>query len=184
MNELTADEYCDGFIAREHWKILLWPKHQERLRRCTSFLEGSKFADIGCICGHGTAFMKQFRPGEWWAFDFSYKAVNMGADLNPGIDQFCYCSSMFALAGKFHGCFDSVVCSEVIEHIPDDEINKFAAGLLAITRSVLVITTPNRPIKEPGHCRVYNREMLAALAGEYKHEIYSEGDFWYLVVKK
>lgn len=179
--ELSADEYCKGFIAREHWKILEWPKHQERLKRCTSFLEGYRFADIGCICGHGTNKMKKFKPGEWWAIDFSHEAVNKGATIFPDI-QFVYSSSSFALAGKYHEYFDSVVCAEVIEHVPDD--HKFAGHIISLAKSVIVFTTPNRPIKEPGHLRVYNREMLAALAGNYKNEIYSEGDFWFLVIKK
>jgi 2-polyprenyl-3-methyl-5-hydroxy-6-metoxy-1,4-benzoquinol methylase len=78
-----------------------------------------------------------------------------------------------------------VVCSEVIEHVEDPLDFVKVLGEITAPGGALVVTTPNRPVNDPGHLRVFSREMLDALfAGRgVNYEIKSEGRFWYVVAR-
>jgi len=79
-----------------------------------------------------------------------------------------------------------VVCSEVIEHVEDPA--DFVRALVNVTApgGVLVLTTPNRPVSDPGHIRVYSRPMLEGLFADFPGtvEIKSEGRFWYVIARR
>ena len=79
------------------------------------------------------------------------------------------------------GQFDGVVCSEVIEHVEKDQ--ELVNGLIAITKKVLVITTPDREVNDPGHLRVYDKGMLEALFCGQRFKIHRIKPFFYVVVR-
>ncbi len=180
---MDAKTYLEThWIKKQIWTHLSAPHHQDRLRRCAHILEGrggDRFIDVGCGLGHSTAIMKRFFPGQWAGLEFFGDVREPSLKLFPDIDFFT--AADFNLR-PICGRFDGVVCSEVIEHVEDDQ--GLVRGLLDITLQTLVVTTPNRKVHDPGHLRVYTQDALAELfAGENAH-IYSIGKFFYVVVRR
>jgi len=175
----AKDYLVQHWIKNKIWTHLEWPKHQDRFRTCTSYLEGERFIDIGCGLGHSTNILKKFLPGDWSGLEFMQEAVKEAERLFPDI--------IFYYAKDFNflpvcGAFDSVVCSEVIEHVENDK--DLVSGLIEITKKILVITTPNKRINDPGHLRVYTEESLSKLFDGYNFEIVRDGIFFYGILKK
>jgi len=181
---MDAKDYLEShWMKNEVWAHLLYPIHQERLRKCAEAVAGGKaFVDIGCGCGHSTAIMKGFCPGDWTGVDFGESAIVNARKFFPDI-KFLYCLKAEDIP---KGGWDGVVCSEVIEHVEGPD--SFVRTLAEITApgGVLVLTTPNRKVCDPGHLRLYTRPTLEALFKGFPGtaEIRSEGRFFYVVARK
>lgn len=176
MAYLTADEYMKHWIARRVWKHLNWPKHQKRFEIIASLLEGEKFIDVGCAFGHSTAHLKKFRPGDWTGLDFSEQAIRTAKEIFKKKDA----SIKFIFAPTFEDMdhdkiYDSVVCSEVIEHVEDDE--SLIRNLIPLARRRIILTTPCIRVSDPGHVRLYDLETIGKLFSMFC-------DFWTITVKK
>lgn len=178
---MDADQYMKHWEKNRVWLHLQWPKHQRRFKICASFLEGKSFIDIGCAYGHSTSWLRTYKKGDWAGLDFSKKAIEKAKYLfrNEGL-KFYYSENFNLL--PICGMFDGVVCSEVIEHVENDMA--LINGLLSITKKVLIITTPDRKVSDPGHLRVYNEKLLAKLFAGHSFEIKRIKPFFYVVVKK
>lgn len=177
---MKAKEYLENhWIKKEVWTHLEWPKHQVRLQFCAKLLEGSDFIDIGCGIGHSTYHMSQWKEGNWSGMEFWEGAVMQARKLFPKI-KFYYSEdfNFLPICGKH----DGVVCSEVIEHVEDDQV--LINELINITKNVLIITTPNKRINDPGHLRVYTEKTLSKLFNNHNFEIIKEGMFFYAVIRK
>jgi len=181
---MNARDYLEQhWIKNQIWTHLTRKLHQERLKRCTSYLEGETFLDVGCGIGHSTDHMKRFLPGDWSGLEFWDDAAQIARGTFPEI-------TFYSLNEGFNfrpvcGEFDSVVCAEVIEHVEDDQA--LVDRLLDITKKVLVITTPNRKVIDPGHLRVYTPDTLAALCSSVdglEWQIINSARFFYVVIKK
>lgn len=156
---MKAQEYLEShWMKKAVWKRLENPIHQERLRQCSSRLKGERFIDVGCGLGHSTEILRRYRPGSWAGLEFYPPAAAQARKLFPDIDF--YSARDFYLA-PVCGTFDGVVCSEVIEHVEDPE--GLVRGLWEITGQTLVVTTPCRPVNDPGHLRLYTRAALEEL---------------------
>jgi len=158
-----------------------------------SYLKGKIFLDAGCAFGHSTVALKKLCPGKWTGLDFSGRAISRARGIFPekehGI-KFKY-SANFDLLLKlnewfgegFEG-FDSVVCSEVLEHIDEDW--KLFQGLMRITRNFLAISTPCIPIDDPGHIRLYTKDSLSELFEvknkRFGYEITEDRPFFFVKV--
>jgi 2-polyprenyl-3-methyl-5-hydroxy-6-metoxy-1,4-benzoquinol methylase len=181
---MDAKTYLEThWMKHEVWNRLLNPIHQERLRKCAESVKGgTAFVDIGCGCGHSTAIMKGFCPGDWTGVDFGESAIAEARKLFPDI-SFLYClrTSDIPTDG-----WDGVVCSEVIEHVEDPKDFVLELWHLTAPGGVLVVTTPNRPVNDPGHLRVFSRLTLTALFEQFPGtaEIRSEGRFFYVIARK
>jgi len=172
---MNAEEYITKhWVPNKIWTHLEWPKHQKRLRRCAGLVEGETFADVGCACGHSTNIMAKFRVGSWCGIDFSETAVEMARKLFPDL--------IFSTQLEEGTVFDSVVCSEVIEHVEDDKA--LVEQLLAVTRKRLVLTTPSMEVNDPGHLRLYTVPMLHEFATECKCRIVDEDGYYYTTIIK
>ncbi len=156
---MKADEYVIG-----HWeKNRIWennqrPHHQKRLSMCAGYAVGKSFVDVGCCFGHSTQALKALHPGDWSGVDFSEYAVNKAKVLFPDI--------VFQYAPNFRGLmacgkFDTVVCSEVVEHVENDK--ELVRYLKRMTKKTLIITTPNKSVNDPGHLRLYDRATIIGL---------------------
>jgi len=177
---MDADQYMKHWEGKKVWTHLAWPKHQRRFKICASFLEGKNFIDIGCAYGHSTAWLRKFRQGNWAGLDFSKKAIDKANQLFGDKNFKFYYSADYNLL-PICGQFDSVVCSEVIEHVEKDQ--EFVDGLIKITKKILVITTPDRMVFDPGHLRLYNEQSLAKLFDGHNFKIHRIKPFYYVVVK-
>lgn len=161
------------------WTHLEWSRHQARLRACSEACEGAAFYDVGCAFGHSTAIMAGFKPGAWAGVDFSRVGINKAKELYPQT-PFHYLQNINDLPSL--PCVDSVVCSEVIEHVEDPAL--LVSGLKAIARKRVVLTTPSKRVSDPGHLRVYDLLSLSAVLGE-EHPFSIElllGSFWIAVI--
>lgn len=176
---MEAKDYLEQhWMKNKIWTHLGWPKHQDRFRTCVSYLEGKRFIDVGCGLGHSTNILKKFLPGDWSGFEFMQEATNKAKELFPNI-TFYYSPdfNFLPICGKF----DGVICSEVIEHVENDQA--LIKGLIEITKKVLVITTPNKRVSDPGHLRVYTEESLSKLFDGYNFEIVRDGIFFYGIIR-
>jgi len=151
----------------EHWQFnnhLHFPHHQERLKYTAEFLEGS-CVEIGCANGDSMRFLKRFNP------EISIEGVEPTdwgsgeAKKNHECRQF-YAENLPILDNSF----DTVLLSEMIEHVQDPEPALNEAFRIAKKR--VVITTPAKPHPDPDHKRVITpdkmRELLASRAKEVK----------------
>jgi 2-polyprenyl-3-methyl-5-hydroxy-6-metoxy-1,4-benzoquinol methylase len=180
---VEADEYTvQHWVEKKIWTHLDWKMHRNRLEKIASFLEGemSQFLDVGCALGHATARLRELCGGTWTGIDTSVAAVKKAAELFPDIE---FHFSGPGLAGDYIdvGRFDGVVCSEVIEHVPDDQA--LANYLVRSTKSVLVVTTPARDIKDPGHLRLYTEGGLKELFNGQDIMVERDRHFFYLILK-
>lgn len=177
---MNAVQYLEHWKKNRVWMHLLWPKHQRRFELCAASVLGENFIDVGCVFGHSTAELAKFRPGVWTGLDFVEEAIRRGRELFPE-REFIF-SPDYDMGRACGGrVFDSVVCSEVIEHIPEDA--EFIRQLIRIAGRRIVLTTPNRRVSDPGHLRTYTERTLEALLNGCNHEIFSDGPFFYAVVK-
>jgi 2-polyprenyl-3-methyl-5-hydroxy-6-metoxy-1,4-benzoquinol methylase len=170
----------------KHWKpvnknrLLRCKKHQKRFRDCVGYIIGTDYIDVGCAEGHSTNIMKGMKPGNWTGIDFCPRTINSAIIQFPHI-KFKYIDKIENLhrAGKF----DSVICSEVIEHVENDRL--MIDKLIEITRNVLIMTTPSVGVKSVGHLRLYNKTSLRELFSKYPEtEIIEESPFFYMIYRR
>lgn len=176
---LSAEQYITShWIPRKVWTHLDVPKHQERFRTLCKFLEGATFCDVGCACGHSVAHLARINPGVWSGIDFSRTAIDRAKKEFPQFG-FYYVEdpSDMTSAGKF----DSVICSEVIEHAENPD--KLLAALIQIANKVVILSTPCVKVNDPGHIRLYDRPMVDALLAPYPHAVVQTQRFWYLIAR-
>lgn len=121
---------------------------------------------IDCGCGDGsllTRLSREVRCGAMYGIDVARSPVT--ASVCPDL-QFTLQDLGRPLAPCLRGGFDLVLCSEVIEHVPDDQavIDNLAA--LARPGGIVVLTTQTGRIYRTeqflGHLRHYDLRPLAA----------------------
>lgn len=176
---MNASEYMAHWRTKKVWKRLEVPVHQARLKRCARLARGETFIDVGCALGHSTAHLAKFRPGAWAGMDFDQAAVEEARSRFPQF-EFFYSPEYDMTAATGGRRFDSVICSEVIGHVPDDA--GFVRGLIGLARRRVVLTTPNRYIEDPGHLRLYGERSLTRLLAGLKFRIERAGRFFYVVI--
>ena len=183
---MNAKQYLlDHWIKNKIWTHLEWPKHQKRLSQCASHLSGSTFCDVGCGLGHSTEIMGRYKKGKWHGIEFFKEAVKKATELFPDI-KFYYCdNNTFDMSLSTGMVFDGVICSEVIEHVEKPVL--LVKNLWKITAKRMVLTTPGKYVNDPGHLRVYTKQMLQSLmvkAGVEKFTIMLDDPFWYIVGRR
>ena len=182
---LTAEEYITGhWIPKQVWTHLEWPKHQQRFRDVIQYLKGITYCDVGCACGHSTVIMDQLNGnlGKWTGVDFSLTAIKEAVQRFP---NYTWKYAPYPEDVVLTGVYDSIVCSEVIEHA--DDPSRLVKGLLAATNSGgrVIITTPNKHVNDPGHMRVYTEDDLAVLLDGLRYTLkVHQQVFWYIVIDK
>ena len=182
MAEKTADEYIrEHWIPRKVWNNLNAPKHQERLKKCAELTRGNRLADVGCACGHSTEIMRGFRSAEWMGIDFSSIGIQRAKEFFPR-GNWGYIPDLKGLHNLNRFKFDSIVCSEVLEHCKDDRL--LVEGLWNAVEERLVFTTPSVPVNDPGHIRLYDEAMLENLFEGIPHTVENANRFFYIVCDK
>ena len=148
----------------EHWdrnavyNNLERPKHRKRFRAIAARAghpDARTYCDVGCAFGHSTRALADIMGGRWTGVDCSKTAIEKAIPLYPEFEFELWdgVSDM--------GPWDIVICSEVIEHVPNDA--EFAAGLIRAARLRFVVTTPAVEVNDPGHLRLYDADSLREL---------------------
>ncbi len=172
---MTADEYLNGhWIKKRIYTHNENPKHRVRLVAMAERLVGGRFLDVGCACGHSTHALALLHPGEWAGIDFGHTAVEMARRDFP---QYKFFYSKDYNYAAMTGQYDSIVCSEVLEHVPDDR--RFVDEMLGVAKYRIAFSTPNRPVNDPGHLRVYTEDTLRALFPGLPVNIVRDGIFFF-----
>ena len=176
---MNAEQYLSKHWGPRHvWTHLKNKKHQIRLRRCAELVEGEAFADVGCAYGHSTEILAGFRAGRWVGIEFSNVAADKAREFFPS-RGWLFAESVDQL-DRWKGKFDSVVCSEVMEHVEDDALLVQRVAAMATKRAVF--TTPSVKVSDPGHLRVYTPATLQALFFPLRVTILAEPPFYFIVV--
>lgn len=196
---MNADQYIDHWLKNRVWTHLLWPKHQRRFARIASFLKGDSVLDVGCAFGHSVHQIRLkyeergFKGIEYSGIDFSDRAIVQAKLSFPAQRfgyQFLYYPDVASLRAFKTFSVDSIVCSEVIEHVENDF--ELVAELVRIARERVVLTTPDQRVSDPGHLRLYTEAMIRELFDRVKRErptvnfdysIIRESPFFYIVVE-
>lgn len=177
---MTAEEYLKGhWIRKKIYTHNTNPKHKDRFNFCASNLVGEKFIDVGCACGHSTHMLNTLHPGNWAGLDFAEIAIKMAREEFPQYTFYYFPD--YNYSSKI-GIYDSVVCSEVLEHVEDDK--RFVDELMKITKYRALFTTPNRRVNDPGHMRIHTEESLMKLFNGYKVKVESKNIFFLVTVDK
>jgi 2-polyprenyl-3-methyl-5-hydroxy-6-metoxy-1,4-benzoquinol methylase len=177
---MNATEYLKHWETLDHDRVLGCQKHQDRLWHCADYVIGNHIIDVGCAFGHSTNIMKNMYPASWVGVDFCSQTIDTAKKTFPDI-RFEFCNEIDEL--DILGKFDSCVCSEVIEHVENDRL--LIEKLLEITKSHLIISTPNKKIRDPGHLRVYTPETIEILFSDIcDHKLESIGDFFYIKITR
>lgn len=158
---MNASEYLRHWKSKKVWTHLEWPKHQTRFREIATHLAGETAIDVGSVYGHSTYQLSKLTPSiKWSGLDFVKEAIDDAPKFFP---QFEFFYAPDHDLGKLFGKrkFDSVVCSEVIEHVPDQI--SLLKGLHEIALMRIVLTTPNIRVSDPGHLRLHNHLSLVRL---------------------
>jgi trans-aconitate methyltransferase len=175
---MTPRQYLKKWRQNRIWTHLEWPKHMARLHWCADNCVGNEFLDVGCALGHSTNIMKARHPGDWTGVEFCAKTVAEAAALFPDI-AFVHIPDVEGLRSLEA---DSIVCSEVIEHVKND------SGLLEILFSIagrrLILTTPHVDAHDPGHVRIYDDKRLAKLLEGYSAEISKDEVFYKIIIER
>jgi len=156
--DLTDDEYyADLFIKSEAWNTP-FPNFEEKLRwdivknyvfyvlgyfSRTHNGKAINILDLGCGRGWLTNLLAEY--GNVTGIEPVKSVVDYGKTLFPQLELLCGTATDILAQGKT-GQFDLIVCSEVIEHIPDDKKTCFLAeiSLLLKKDGFLIVTTPRK----------------------------------------
>ena len=176
---MNATEYLKLWEKHRVWERLRVSRHQRRLKRCAELAVGETAIDVGCAYGHSTSYMAGFRPGRWAGLDFDAAAVAKARRLFPEL-KFFYAPNYGLVRATGGETFDTVVCSEVIEHAEND--SAFVAALLPLARKRVVMTTPCKKVKSAGHLRLYTEDSLRDLFRGHSPAISKECPFFYLTL--
>lgn len=158
----------DDFSMEEELDILesnFIPWLKEKVRLISSFLEGKKILEVGC----GTGNLVQFLSGrnlEIIGTDYSNVYLEKARKKNPNVEFFIADLLHKEEWNSLRNSFDSVIASEVIEHIEDDLTALETIHSLLKPNGVLVLTVPAfnslySPIdKKIGHYRRYSKKSI------------------------
>jgi hypothetical protein len=109
-------------------------QHADSIGKMVRMARAKTLLDFGC--GRGDAYRSPHHVWKQWGLPFS--GVTM---YDPAFSR----NNELPAAGKK---FDVVVCSDVLEHIPEDEVDAFIERLAAYTRHALWASVCCRPAKK------------------------------------
>ena len=151
--------------------------HLARYRLAEPFVQDAVVLDAGCGCGYGTHYLATCGPKQAIGIDLAPEAIEYARRhwTAPNLHY----QTMDATALDFPDeAFDTVVCLEVFEHVPDHW------ELLDEVRRVLkpggrvVVSTPNGRIFSPGgepinpcHVREFSRDEFEAMLSPYFRDL-------------
>lgn len=118
---------------------------------------------LDCGCGRGTyAYKLDSRP--YVGLDINFPSIKLAHDIHPDSMFIVGDARKLPFGNRF---FDCVICSEVLEHIPNDATVMAELARVTKVRGSLIVSVPNTECKnvfvgwqrslidkEVGHCRV------------------------------
>lgn len=118
-------------------KILM----KQFLRSIENFVYGSTILDVGCGEGYVTYHLHKQRPhAEITGIDSSKEIIELAKKLHPGINFEVASAEKIPFPDK---SFDTVVASELLEHLPDPSIAIKECS--RVSRELVIFSVPREP---------------------------------------
>ncbi len=160
FKDYTTSLYdCGNRLKHRHIKAML-PR-----------LEGKKILDVGAGSGDiRYVLIKELgaSPSNYLSVDISAQTLALAEKLANDTGTGPFLSKQAdaqRLSKEIDGKFDVIVCSEVLEHIPDDEATLKSMAELLAADGCIIITVPylGTPIEKWGHLRHYSYDSFLKL---------------------
>jgi len=154
---------------------------EEKTLLLNSLLEGKKIIEVGC----GSGLLLQYIPKNFdiVGADFSQGNLDKAKEKNPHINFFKADLSDKNSWDGYYGEFDTVLCSEVVEHIENDKNAMEILYSLVKSDGILVLTVPAFNIlfsefdRKEGHFRRYSKKQISSLVEQVGFHI-EESRYW------
>ncbi|MGK0176737.1 MAG: SAM-dependent methyltransferase [Lentimonas sp.] len=128
--------------------------------------EFASLIDVGCGDGRFLKELNHSFPGKaLTGVDYSQSAINIAKALNPGLDFRCADINNTQL-----GSFDIDTSIEVIEHIPQEELNRFISSMASLQEpgGYLFLTVPHSNVGvQKKHFQHFSRNSLEQTLGKH-----------------
>ncbi len=153
-----ADVSLDGIISiyrqlawgLEYMTYMTWVRDQ------ILHVNPRNLLDVGCGDGRLRTLLAAW-TGRYVGVDLAEQAIAFARAFNPDAEF------VIGPVAEISGAFDVVACVEVLEHIPDQDLTGFVAGLRekVSSRGRLLVSVPTtaRPVN-PKHYRHYTLPLL------------------------
>jgi 2-polyprenyl-3-methyl-5-hydroxy-6-metoxy-1,4-benzoquinol methylase len=140
---------------------------EEKTLLLNSLLEGKKIIEVGC----GSGLLLQYVPKSFdiTGVDFSQGNLDKAKEKNPHVSFFKADLNDKNDWVDYSEGFDTVLCSEVVEHIENDKTAMEILYSLVKPGGVLVLTVPAFNLlfsefdRKEGHFRRYSKKQISSL---------------------
>lgn len=151
--------WFDEKNAGVRYKLLGWGLeylcYQEHIKRIVEYLAPQSIIDVGC--GDGRFLGSLGDVTKRIGIDMEPRAIALAKALNSDIDFMCVDIK------KITELSDVAVAIEVLEHVPDEQVQEFIASLFSVVKKggYIVISVPSvvLPLNKK-HYRHYTEDLL------------------------
>ncbi len=133
-------------------------------------VEGTTVLDLGCGYGHWGHLLRTHYHSE----DPALAAQVTGVDIHEGNVAFCRATGVYRvlecadavefLSRQAARTFDTIVATELIEHLPKESGERLLAEAVRVAARVVILSTPNWEYLRPG-------AMTMTGFNEYEHHV-------------
>lgn len=106
--------------------------HKDEIKKLVKQYDAKRLLDYGC--GRGDAYRAPYRLHAEWGLKW--------------FEVYLYDPAFRANEERPHGKFDGVLCSDVLEHIPEDEVDGFVEELFRFAKKFVWASVCCRPAKK------------------------------------
>jgi SAM-dependent methyltransferase len=173
-SRLNLEYYERSLAGRDdYWRFMAAPRFRVRtLMKLLGEIAPTRLVDLGCGDGRLLAEVASRFPGaELTGVDLSPQQIERNRRERPGIDwRTLDLGEPLPLSDEPARSFQTIVTSEVIEHVDDPSAFLRNAAALAAPGATLVLSTQSGPLRETerrvGHVRHFSRRAMRRLLQE------------------
>jgi len=149
----NPEKYKNNFAA-----FLLHARHIKTYEIISPFCINKKVLDIGCFIGYGESIISP-QANLIVAIDSDAEAIKFARE-NRNLPNVEFLNIEAKKLPYKDFSFDVIIASQVIEHIPPEEINEFLSEVkrLLVDRGIFIVVTPNRKFRLPWYQKPFNSE--------------------------
>jgi 2-polyprenyl-3-methyl-5-hydroxy-6-metoxy-1,4-benzoquinol methylase/uncharacterized protein YbaR (Trm112 family) len=139
------------------------------------FIAGAAVLDAGCGAGYGAAYLAERGASSVLAIDASEKAIAFSRQHFARANLRFEVANLQRLEQLEPGAWDVIVCSNVLEHVPD--VGRFLRGVwgLLSPRGVLLVAVPpivneslrDQNLANPYHLNIWSPQQWAYALGRF-----------------
>ena len=168
---INLDFYDEDSAGREdYWRLMAAPRFRvATLLRLIAHTGTRSLVDLGCGGGQLLAEVAERFAGVALAgVDLSPRLVELNRASHPDVEwHTADLDRPLPAAGGLAGRFETVVASEVVEHVDDPATFLTNAAALARPGATLLLSTQSGPLRETerrvGHVRHFSRREMSKL---------------------